>query len=175
PPPDSWLVVALRSVALALAAFALLVEVALPAGLAGAVGGTLIATFAAAALGRSRVRLAVIWIAAALLTGLALLVGAWLVDGTAGPSLLGVRGAMAAGDGLRFGLAAFALTLALRTSSTRFEVVEVVELAFVALSLAGVMAAHRAGALNHPRWLSDWAWERGHDPQRILLWLGAGT
>ncbi len=175
PPPDSWLVVALRGLALGVAAFALLVEVALPAGLVGAVGGTLAAVAAASSLARSRVRLLAVWLAAALAGAVAPLVGAWLVDGAAGSALLGIRGAMSAGDAIRFGLLAFALTLALRTSSTRYEVVEVVELVIVALSLAGVMAAHRAGALNHPRWLSDWAWTNGHDPQRILLWLGAGT
>src|SRR5262249_25320915 len=39
----------------------------------------------------------------------------------------------------------------------------------------GVVAAHRDGAINHPRLLSDWAWTRGLDPVRILLYVGGGT
>ena len=126
-------------------------------------------------MARSRVRLATVWIAGALVSALALLGAAWLVESTAGSSLLGIHGAMAAADLVRFGLVALAVVFAVRTTAARYELFEVVELGWVALALAGVMAAHRDGAINHPRWLSDWAWTTGRDPQKILLYCGAGT
>ena len=63
---------------------------------------------------------------------------------------------------------ATAVTLALRTTSSRIPPLAITELALVGLALAGVVAAHRDGAINHPRMLSDWAWTHAIDPVRIF-------
>jgi transglutaminase-like putative cysteine protease len=173
--PESWVAIVLRTLVLAISAAAVLMPVALPQGTLGAVVGTVLASSLAAMLARSRVWLATVWIAASLTAVLALLLGNWLVEGGLGPSLLGPHGAMAAADTVRFGLLAVGIVLALRTTAGRYWIASVFELMLVAVALSSIVAAHRDGAINHPRFLTDWALERGIDPRRILFWGGAAT
>jgi len=175
PAPETWIVVGLRSLALTIAAAALLLDVSLVPGTVAAVVGTLGASVLATPLSRSRVRTSAVWAIAALCALNALLLGRWLVNGSPFGDLLGPHGAMVAADVVRFGLLATAVTFAVRTTSARRPAFAIVELALVSLALAGVVAAHRDGAINHPRALSDWAWTRGIDPVRILLYLGGAT
>ena len=172
---ESWIVTLLHGLALAIAAGAVLLQLSLPSGTVGAIVGVIGAVVAAGFIARSRARLVTVWLAAAGAAFLGLTLSGWLVDGSLAPRLLGPGGAMAAGDLVRFGLLGTALALALRTTTSRYGWFAVVELALVALALAGVVAAHRDGAINHPRALSDWAWTTGRDPVDILLWIGAGT
>ena len=168
PPRPGWSSSCAR-VALTASAAALLLELALPAGTIAAMVGTFGAALASAPLSRSRVRLPMVWLASSACAASALLLGLLLVDGRRSPRLLGPHGAMAAADIVRFGLLAIAVDPRAahhRGTAARFAIVE---LALVALALAGVVAAHRDGAINHPRALSDWAWTRGQDPVHILL------
>ncbi|HEX2568103.1 MAG TPA: transglutaminase domain-containing protein [Polyangia bacterium] len=172
---ESWVVVLLHGLALAVAAAASVSELSLPAGTLGAVLGTLGAVIVAGYVARSPVRLGTVWLVAAGAAGLGLGLGRWLVEGSFVPSLFGGARAMAAGDVVRFGLVSTALALALRTTTARWRPFAVVELMVVALALAGVVASHRDGAINHPRALSDWAWSTGRDPVPIFLWIGVAT
>lgn len=172
---ETWVVAVLRGLALAVAAAALLLDVSLPVGTAAAVLGTFAAALASGWLARSRARLPLVWVVAGLCGASALLIGMVLVNETLPAELLGPRRAMEAADVMRFGLLAVALTLALRTTSARRPSFAIVELVLVAASLANVVAAHRDGAINRPRFLSDWAWTHGIDPTLILLYIGCGT
>jgi transglutaminase-like putative cysteine protease len=156
-------------------AWALVRELALPWGTGAAMAGTFGAAVVSAPLARSRVRLPIVWAVSAACAATALLLGLILVDGTTAARTLGPYGAMAAADLVRFGLLGIAVTLAIRTTSARRPAFAITELGLVVMALAGVVSAHRDGAINHPRFLSDWAWSRGIDPVILLLAIGGGT
>ncbi|MSP58973.1 MAG: hypothetical protein EXR72_01300 [Myxococcales bacterium] len=174
PAPESRLVAAVRTLVFAAAAGAAVLDIALTAGWLGAVVGTVLAALAAGRLARSRVRLFVVWAGSLIASWLGILVAGWLVDGNAA-AWIGPRVALEGADLVRYGVLGMGAVLVLRTTAVRYPVFAVGELIAVALALAGVTAAHRDGAINHPRWLSDWALSTGRDPQHLLLAFGAGT
>lgn len=175
PTREPWIVTALHGLALAVTTIALLVEVALPAGIVGGAVGALVAVLAARMVGRSRVRLSTIWLAGTALAGLGLLVGGWIVGSFFLAGVLGAGTTMALGDCFRYGLLTCGVFLAVHATTVRIASFTAVEVALVGLALAGLVASHRDGAINQPQALSDWAWMTGRDPVDLLLYIGVAT
>ncbi len=167
--------VALRALAWAAAAAALLEPVALPIGMGGGLAGAVAATCLASRVARSPVRLGWIWLAClvALLLGVA--VGGWLTGAELVARWLGVEWAQSAADLVRFAIGAAAIVLALRVTAWRYGIAAVLEFALIALALSSLLAMHRNGAINHPRVLADWALLRGRDPRQFLFLAGGAT
>ncbi|MFZ5443127.1 MAG: DUF4129 domain-containing transglutaminase family protein [Myxococcota bacterium] len=144
-------------------------SLATPLGLLAAVIGTLGACFAAFRLEDAKLRLGgwlglglglalLGWLGSSLLTAYASFVPPWLTLVTA--------------DALALGLTTFGLFLALRLASSRWHAVSVAELGVVVGAVAHAFAAHRNMRIHQPRFLSDWAWSHGIEPEPVLSVLG---
>jgi transglutaminase-like putative cysteine protease len=168
----------LRAIALALSALSLAWGVALTEGLVAAMVGAAGGSIAGQHLARSKLRLGTMLAACGIGVGLALGLASLFVGTEALPRLLGPANTLRVAGCLRFGALAFAIAAALRGVAARKPAAMSIELAFVALSITTVFAAHRDGIIARPLWLSDWAWRQGIDPANILLGIGgvaAGT
>ena len=75
-------------------------------------------------------------------------------------------------DALVLGLTTFGFFLALRLASSRWHAVSVLELAVVIGAVAHAFRDHRHMRIHQPRFLSDWAWSRGLEPEAVLAVLG---
>jgi hypothetical protein len=93
----------------------------------------------------------------------ALKVGATFLD----PSLTLQLADMAA-----FGLGALGAAFAVRLLSERVRGFSVLELALVLASVGHTFASHRHQRIHQPRFLSDWSWSNGIDPQDVLTAVG---
>lgn len=163
---------ALRALAVAVAAMCVAWGIAPSSGIAAATVAAVLGVIGGQLLGRSRLRLPVVVgiAAAAGLGGFALAHA--VVGYEAAPRALGTTAALRLAIVLRFGAAALAVFTALRALATRRPSALVLELGAIAGSIAYVFAAHRDGIISRPLWLSDWAWERGIDPVNVFLVLG---
>lgn len=144
-------------------------SLATPPGLFAAVAGTLGASFVAWRLEGVKLRLGG-WLGLAV--ALALL--GQLVAGllTSFASFLPPWLTLATADALTLGLTTFGLFLALRLASARWHAVSVLELGVVVGAVAHAFAAHRNMRIHQPRFLSDWAWSHGIEPEPVLSVLG---
>jgi hypothetical protein len=142
-------------------------------GIGAAIAMATIGGFLGTAAARRRLRLpvALVFLPLALMSAL-LLADQVLDTGWIG-ALLGIEGSFAVADGLSFGLAGFFLAIVLRYLAARFRTLSVLEVLFVAGSVAVTLADHRNRMLNRPRFLSDWAWSFGVDPSHVLIVVGA--
>lgn len=136
-----------------------------------ALGGLLLADLAH----RRRLRLVVGLAFAPLLLFAALLLGDRLLDSLRLAELFGVEGTFIASDVVTFGLAGLAGLFVLRLLANRLRAFSLLEVLFVAGSVAFTLADHRNRMLNRPRFLSDWAWSLGIDPTTILIGVGAAA
>lgn len=145
---------------------------ATPAGLAAGLLGTGAAYLLAHRLTRQGVRLAA-GVAVGLATVAAgqLLAGLLLevASGLAPPTALGLA------DLLSLGLGALGAFFALRVLSARLRAFSVLELAVVVGSVAHAFVEHRHGRIHQPRFLSDWAWSRGLEPETMLAAAGVAA
>lgn len=105
----------------------------------------------------------------------ALIVGRALGNSTWAGSLLGVTGSLVASEMATFGLSALFTTFVLRFLANRARLFSLLEVLFVAGSVASTLAAHRNRMLNRPRFFSDWAWSLGIDPSAVLIGIGAAA
>ena len=85
---------------------------------------------------------------------------------------LGVKGVLAVSDMVTFGLLALVCVFVLRLLADRARVFSLLEVSFVAGSVAVMLADHRNRMLNRPRFFSDWAWSMGIDPTHVLMAVG---
>ncbi len=166
---DSRAIVFLKGALLCGAVVLYLWSLATPPGLVAAVVGTLGAALVAHRLEDAKLRLL-----------------SWVVLGAG----LGLTGQLAAGvlsafgsflppwftlmtaDALVLGLTTFGFFLALRLLSSRWHVFSIVELAVVVGAVAHAFADHRHMRIHQPRFLSDWAWSHGIEPEPVLSVLG---
>jgi transglutaminase-like putative cysteine protease len=172
PGAESTLVSVLRAAVMTVTAAGLTFDLALPAGVGAAVGGTLVGVVAGHLLARTALRLVVIWLLGVGVMALGLVTAGWVTGGEVAAAALGPAGALALADALRFGLLFAGATLAVRAGGARHQEARLVEVAVVVLALVRILAVHREGAINRPLFLADWAFSRGIDPVMVLLWIG---
>ncbi|MBN1654668.1 MAG: transglutaminase domain-containing protein [Deltaproteobacteria bacterium] len=124
---------------------------------------------------RSRLRL----VAIAALVGFGLLCIATahrvLLDTVWLAAAIGPNAALAWSDTFAFGGAALLCAIGLRTSTLRFRVLSVFEVALVSLAFAELLVAHRNGAINRPFEIADPIIAVGGDPTTVFLLFGVGT
>jgi protein-glutamine gamma-glutamyltransferase len=144
-------------------------SLATPPGLLAAIAGTLLATFLAYRLEHARLRIGN-WI----ILGVGLAVGGQLVARllSSFASFLPPWFTLMTADALVLGFTCFGFFLALRLCSSRWRAFSVVELALVVFSVAHAFADHRHMRIHQPRFLSDWAWSHGVEPEPVLAVLG---
>lgn len=166
---DTPTIAFLKGALLASAGLVFFWPLATPLGLAALVVGTLSSTWLAHRLDGTPLRAAG-WIGMVVLT----LLGATLTSAAlrANISFLDPSVTLWLSDALVLGLSAFALMLGLRLASARWRAASVVELALVVGAIGNFFAAHRHQRIHQPRFLSDWAWARGLEPELVLTVLG---
>jgi transglutaminase-like putative cysteine protease len=165
----------LRMIAMSLAALALTAGVALTEGVVAAVLGALVGVLAGEWLGRSRWTLPVVLGGCGGALLLALGASAFVLNSESISSLLGPGVALRGAGLFRYLLGASALVAAVRALVLRRRGAIAIELLVVVAALTASLAAHRDGVLARPMWLSDWAWQLGFDPARVLLAIGGGA
>ncbi|MGF1466246.1 MAG: hypothetical protein ACFCGT_08940, partial [Sandaracinaceae bacterium] len=162
----------LRVLALGLAAWCVLADLAAGVGLGAGILGAMVGVGAGELLARSPLRLP----AAAGLLGGTLLVGlgaAWTLGAVdALVSALGTGATLRWASVLRLGTLALVTTAALRVAAQRRPSLQALEAASIVLAVSVALAAHRHGVLARPLWLSDWAWRQGLDPADVLMAIG---
>lgn len=169
---DSGTVTVLKALLLSGAVVLAFWSIATPPGLLAAVAGTLAATLFAHRLEDARLRI-VSWIA----LGLSLALGgeliAWFISSFA--SFLPPWFTMMTADAVVLGFGCFGFFLALRLCSSRWRAFSVVELGIVIFAVAHSFADHRHMRIHQPRFLSDWAWSHGVEPEPVLAVLGVAA
>jgi len=137
--------------------------------LLGALAGGLIGTLVA----KSRVRAPVIAGGAVVVVlGLTWLTHL-LVTAAVPAAIVGPVAALSLSEWLWYAGMAFAVVGSARVASDRSPSGGVLEVGLLAGGVAAGLAAHRDGAVARPLWLSDWAWQWGLEPGRVILSLGA--
>lgn len=144
-------------------------------GIVSAICCALAALFLADMAHRKRLRLAVVLTMAPVILLGALLGGERLLDSTTVARALGIDNSFAAADAVTFGLLGLATVFTLRALSNRARLFSLLEVVFVAGSVATMLADHRNRMLNRPRFFSDWAWTLGIDPSTVLVGIGAAV
>jgi hypothetical protein len=144
-------------------------SLATPPGLVAAIAGVLGASWLAFKLEDAKLRMGS-W----LLTGVTLaLVGQILAAlFSSFGSFLPPGFTLVLADALVLGLTTFGFFLALRLASSRWHAVSVLELAVVIGAVAHAFRDHRHMRIHQPRFLSDWAWSHGIEPEPVLAVLG---
>lgn len=144
-------------------------SLATPPGLFAAVAGTLFATLLAHRLETARLRI-VSWV----VLGAGLALGGQLLARVLSSfaSFLPPWFTLMTADALVLGFTCFGFFLALRLCSSRWRAFSVIELAIVVFSVAHAFADHRRMRIHQPRFLSDWAWSHGIEPEPVLAVLG---
>ena len=166
---DSGTVTLLKALLLSAAVVLILWSLATPPGLLAAVAGTLFATLLAHRLEDARLRM-VNWV----VLGLGLVLAGQLASRflSAFASFLPPWFTLMTADALVLGSTAFGFFLALRLCSSRWRVFSVIELGIVVFAVAHAFADHRHMRIHQPRFLSDWAWSHGVEPEPVLSVLG---
>jgi len=143
-------------------------EVALSVALGALIGAAL-----GRPLARSTLRLPAIFALAALAVASSAMLRSWLVSLVGVAEQLGPAGALQLGDAVGWGLAAFAASAGLRAVALRVRLLRVLEVGFVGVAFAELVAAHRGGAINRPFEIADPIIAAGDDPTIALLAIGA--
>ena len=162
----------LRALAMALAAFCWIADVAIGPGLYAGVIGALAGVFVGEILGISKLK------TSAILVGLGMFaLGCWLLQGAIGRfeslvALTGTATALRAVGLLEYGGAMLTFVAGTRALAVRKPGFLALELGFVVSAVASALAAHRQGVIARPLWLSDLAWRRGMDPTDLLFAIG---
>jgi hypothetical protein len=166
--PDGAGVTALKVLVLAGAVLLWLWPLATPPGLVAGVAGTVAGLLLARRLEATRVRLPAM-VAVGLATAAAghLLAHAVLALGLGGPTF-----ALMLADVAALGLSALGGFFAVRLLSSRLRVFSVLELSVVVFAVAHAFADHRHERINQPRFLSDFAWSNGLEPEVVLSVIG---
>ncbi len=166
---DSRVIMLLKAALLSAAALLYLWSLATPAGLVAAVAGTFVASLLAYRLEGSKLKIfswCVLGVAFAMtgqLSGRVL-----SAFGSAIPPAF----TLAASDVFILGLTSFGFFLTLRLLSSRWRALTIIELGVVVGAVAHTFADHRHMRIHQPRFLSDWAWSRGLEPESVLAVLG---
>jgi hypothetical protein len=139
------------------------------------VGAVLVGLWTSRALATSSLRLHVVLLTVLtfVLSGLGL--NYLLASSPAVSHGLGVARTLAVTEGLKFGLMAFGLVVALRALSARWRVFALLEVGVVAAAVVYLFAGHRDFQISRPRFLADWAFSHGYDPLEVLLGVGVAT
>ena len=140
-------------------------EQAIGASIGALAVGMLLARFAHT----HALRLPVTLVLAGLCVLLAFVAGQWLLDTSTG---FGSRLTLILSDAVFFSLLSLGMIVALRSLSMRARVFSVLEVAFVVGAVAYTFVGHRNHMIHRPRFLSDWAWSNGWDPQMLLQAFG---
>ena len=138
---------------------------AIVAGAIAAVGGALLARFA----DRRYLRLPLGATFAIAGTLAAFPIGQAVLDGGLGPS---AHATLLLGDAVFFSLLAVSLVFGLRFLASRVRLFAALEALYIVGAVTYMFAAHRNQMIHRPRWLTDWAWSRGIDPQLMLQLFG---
>ncbi|MBA3500382.1 MAG: hypothetical protein H0T65_08415, partial [Deltaproteobacteria bacterium] len=80
-----------------------------------------------------------------------------------------------AGDAVYLGLGCAGILFGIRVLRERVRAFAILEVALVIASVAHTFADHRHQRIHQPRFLSDWAWTNGIDPQTVLAGVGIGA
>jgi protein-glutamine gamma-glutamyltransferase len=163
----------LRPIVYVSAAFVFAFPLSTPQGATAAAFGAGAGALLGRVLARSRLRLPPIAIAAAVLFACAGLLRAGLLSGSFLAAQLGPSGALGVANAIAASLGAISIAAALRAASLRQKVFRVLEVAFVGLAFAQLVAGHRGGAINRPFELADSIIAQGGDPTLALLLVGA--
>ena len=162
----------LKALLLSAAVVLTLWSIATPPGLLAAVAGTLFATLLAHRLEDAKLRM-FSWVVVGLGLAIAGQLGARFLLAFA--SFLPPWFTLMTADALVLGSTAFGFFLALRLLSTRWRAFSVVELGIVVFAVAHAFADHRHMRIHQPRFLSDWAWSHGLEPEPVLSVLGVAA
>lgn len=145
-----------------------LTPLATPVGLAAGVLGTIAASLLAHRLARTGLRLVSGVVGGLLTVGLGQLFGAWLLEwGPGSPAL-----ALLCADGVSLALTTLGAFFVVRLLSARHRLFSVLELGVVVGAVVHALSEHRHQRIHQPRFLSDWAWSRGLDPEILLAIAG---
>jgi hypothetical protein len=147
-----------------LATLQVTLALALSAG-AGAVIGRFVAA--------SRVRLAPLVAGAVALLAVFGALRTFLLESDAIAAWLGPAGALSAINAFALGGCAATIASAVRVLALRQRPYRALEVAFVGVAFAQLVAGHRGGAINRPFELADSIIARGGDPTHALLAVGA--
>jgi transglutaminase-like putative cysteine protease len=96
-----------------------------------------------------------------------------LLDSDAIAAWLGPAGALSVINSLTLGACAATIATAVRVLALRQKAYRALEVAFVGVAFAQLVAGHRGGAINRPFELADSIIARGGDPTHALLAVGA--
>lgn len=165
----------LRAFAMATAVYCLVQDVALTPGLVAGMLGAAAGVIVGEIFGQTRIRLAVLLGGCLGVGVLALLLGDAFTSFEALVRLTGTSGALRMNGLLHYGGVALSAVAAMRIASVRNPSWMALEVAFIVLGVAVMLAAHRGGFVARPLWLSDWAWRRGLDPEQIVLGIGVAA
>ncbi len=169
---DSRAISLLKALLLAGAVGVYFWSLATPPGLLAAIAGVLGASWLAFLLQGEALRMRG-WL---VLSAVLILSGQALAGGLARwVSFLPANFTLQAADALSLGLTVFGVFLALRLASSRWHAFSVLELAVVIGALAHAFKDHRHMRIHQPRFLSDWAWSRGLEPEPVLAFLGVAV
>ena len=173
--PEPWIATVLRTSMHALAAAVWCFPLTTRDGVIAAAIGSALGALGGRLLARTRLRLVALVALAAL--GLVVVGAAHQVVVGTGlfASWLGPAGTLGFGECVMFGLGAFVVSAGLRALSGRRRTLAALEVAFVALAFAELVAAHRDGAINRPFEIADPILSRGGDPTIAILAVGAAA
>lgn len=79
------------------------------------------------------------------------------------------------GDCVYLGLGCAGVLFAVRVLRERIRAFAILEVAVVIGAVSHTFADHRHQRIHQPRFLSDWAWSNGIDPQTVLAAVGIGA
>lgn len=162
----------LRAAAMAIAAMSVVWGVAATEGLVSAMAGAALGVLLGQLLGGSKLKLGVVVAVLAVLG-----IGTWELGNLALttesiPRAIGPGATLVFVYAARFAVLAFAVTATSRAVATRYKSLVAVELVLLAFASTVMFASHRDGVLERPLWLSDWSWQVGIAPARVLLAVG---
>ena len=166
---ESRTLVVFKGLVLAAASLLFLAPLATPPGLVAGVLGTFGGVLLADRLGRSRIRRAS-WVLVGLASALLGQLLGTLMTNLA--PLPGPSATLMVADVFTLGLGTLGAFCALRLASARYRLLSVLELAVVLGSVGHAFADHRHSRIHQPRFLSDWAWSYGIEPESVLEVLG---
>jgi hypothetical protein len=167
--PDGRGVATLKALILTFAALLFLAPLATRPGLVFGLLGTFAGALLAYQLAGSRLRL----VGGLAVGGAVALVGS-LVDRVlvSWASFLDPSFTLQVADVFAFGLGALGVSFVICLLSRRVRGFAVLELVLVVAAVGHTFSEHRHQRIHQPRFLSDWAWSNGVDPQVMLTAVG---
>jgi transglutaminase-like putative cysteine protease len=167
-PPEGVVLVLFKGVIAAAAVWLFFQPLATAPGLATAVGGTILAYLAAHVAARGGLRLRAGLVIAVAIVGLGHVLSHWILARPSETTTAPIQW----GDAVYLGLGCLGIFFAIRLLSQRVRAFAILEVGVIVAAVGHTFADHRHQRIHQPRWLSDWAWSNGIDPQTILT--GAG-